>query len=71
MAGRTTVVGVSKLRVGNPVGKGASVAVGVEEAVGEAVGKGVLVGVSEPLGVEVKVGGAGVQVIKVMLSAPS
>src|SRR6185503_7484612 len=53
--GRITTVGVSKLRVGNSVGKGVRVGAGVAVDVSEAVG------VSEP---------AGVQVIKTRLSAP-
>ena len=68
-----TTVAVSKLRVGNPVGKGAFVAVGVSVGVAKRVGVrepfGVP-GIAELVGVSVMVAGAGVQVIKLTLSAP-
>jgi hypothetical protein len=66
VAGRRTTVAVSKLRVGNPVGKGISVSV----AVGEIVSVAESAGIAEPFGVGVLVVGPGVQVIKVIPSAP-
>lgn len=57
VAGRITVVGVSKLRVGREVGNG------VRVAAGELVGVAVPVGVADPVN-------AGVQVIRTTLSAP-
>src|SRR5215203_6567220 len=70
MVGKTTMVAVltSRLSVGNPVGKGASVSVAVGEIVG--VGESVGITIAEGFGVDVRVGGPGVQVIKVTLSAP-
>ena len=59
---------VSKLRVGNPVGKGISVPVAVGEI--EIAGVAELAGVAEPSGVDVLVVSPGVQVIKVIPSAP-
>ena len=68
--GKTTMVAVlkSKLNVGNPVGKGASVSVAVGEIVG--VGESVGITIAEGFGVDVRVGGPGVQVIKMTVSAP-
>ena len=65
-----TTVAVSKLRVGNPVGNGTSVAVAVFVEVAKTVGVSDPLGMAEMVGLGVMVAGPGVQVIKVTLSAP-